>query len=177
MNRITVRDGKGQKDRVTLLPEAVKPLFADHMEQVRAIHHQDLSQGHGRVYLPGALTEKYPRAEREWGWRSSALAKRRDSNSSMAIHHSSLLRNRGGRGVRDAFISWGGRITAVCRAVRLSYLSRKIVRGKRQSQNCDSTARLRVAELHHLRLVKGYEVVRPPLSRRSRSEARRQCLM
>jgi integron integrase len=68
MNQITVRDGKGQKDRVTLLPAAAKPLLDEHLKEVRRTHDQDLRQGYGRVYLPGALAEKYPTADRQWGW-------------------------------------------------------------------------------------------------------------
>ena len=68
MNQITVRDGKGQKDRVTMLPSAAKALLADHLKHARQIHQQDLLQGFGRVYLPDALGRKYPTADREWGW-------------------------------------------------------------------------------------------------------------
>ena len=67
-NQITIRDGKGQKDRVTMLPASAKELLFNHLEQVRRIHWQDLNQGLGRVYLPNALAQKYPNAEREWGW-------------------------------------------------------------------------------------------------------------
>jgi integron integrase len=68
MNQITVRDGKGQKDRVTMLPSATKALLADHLKHARQIHQQDLLQGFGRVHLPDALGRKYPTADREWGW-------------------------------------------------------------------------------------------------------------
>ena len=67
-NQITIRDGKGQKDRVTMLPAAAKDPLLDHLKQVRRIHQQDLSHGFGHVYLPDALARKYPNAEREWGW-------------------------------------------------------------------------------------------------------------
>jgi site-specific recombinase XerD len=66
--QILVRRGKGQKDRVTLLPRSlVEPLQA-HLIQVRARHQQDLSEGSGSVALPGALRVKYPNASREWPW-------------------------------------------------------------------------------------------------------------
>ena len=68
MNQITVRDGKGKKDRVTMLPEIVKPHLQQHLEKVKIIHKQDLSEGYGEVYLPYALERKYPRANKEWGW-------------------------------------------------------------------------------------------------------------
>ncbi len=68
MNQITVRDGKGQKDRVTMLPAVAKSLLAKHLNEVRQTQQNDLKQGFGHVYLPFALAEKYPNADREWGW-------------------------------------------------------------------------------------------------------------
>lgn len=68
MNQITVRDGKGKKDRVTMLPEIVKLHLQKHLEKVKIIHKRDLSDGYGEVYLPFALERKYPRANKEWGW-------------------------------------------------------------------------------------------------------------
>jgi integron integrase len=65
---LTVRDGKGAKDRVTMLPgSAVEPLRA-HLEGVRRQHEEDLKAGHGEVYLPGGLARKWPNAGREWAW-------------------------------------------------------------------------------------------------------------
>jgi integron integrase len=68
MKQLTVRDGKGAKDRYTMLPEAVIPVLKEHLEWVRSTHQQDLARGYGAVYLPGALDRKYPGAPREWGW-------------------------------------------------------------------------------------------------------------
>lgn len=67
-NQVTVRDGKGFKDRVTMLPQLVKPRLTQHLEQVRSLHQRDLKHGRGRVYLPYALARKYPSAAAEWGW-------------------------------------------------------------------------------------------------------------
>jgi integron integrase len=67
-NQILVREGKGKKDRRTMLPVAVKEPLSVHLEQVRQLHQHDLAQGFGRVYLPAALQRKYPNANREWGW-------------------------------------------------------------------------------------------------------------
>jgi len=68
VNQILVRNGKGQKDRVTLLPATVKADLARHLEAVRQQHQRDLSNGAGWVALPGGLARKYPNAGREWGW-------------------------------------------------------------------------------------------------------------
>jgi integrase len=68
--QIVVRDGKGNKDRVTVLPETtIEPLRAQ-LEAVRAVHQQDLANGLGRVWLPYALERKYPNAAAEWGWQT-----------------------------------------------------------------------------------------------------------
>ena len=68
MKQLTVRDGKGAKDRYTILPEAVIPALKEHFERVKLTHAEDLRNGYGAVYLPGALDRKYPGAPREWGW-------------------------------------------------------------------------------------------------------------
>jgi integron integrase len=67
-NQITVRDGKGAKDRVTMLPASVKPALQEHLKSVKRLHERDLREGYGAVYLPYALARKYPGAAREWGW-------------------------------------------------------------------------------------------------------------
>ena len=68
MRQVTVREGKGFKDRVTMLPEtSIAPLQA-HLARVRALHEEDVAEGYGAVYLPYALEKKYPNAGKEWGW-------------------------------------------------------------------------------------------------------------
>jgi len=65
---IIVREGKGNKDRVTVLPEnLILPLQA-HLKKVKALHERDLDAGFGEVYLPDALARKYPKAGKSWGW-------------------------------------------------------------------------------------------------------------
>ena len=65
---ILVRDGKGFKDRVTMLPAALAAPLAEHLKRVKALHGQDLAAGRGAVFLPHALERKYPGAARDWGW-------------------------------------------------------------------------------------------------------------
>jgi integron integrase len=67
-NQILVRDGKGQKDRITTLPASVKEPLLVHLREVWKLHQSDLRDGYGRVALPFALARKYPNADREWGW-------------------------------------------------------------------------------------------------------------
>jgi len=66
--QITVRSGKGNKDRVTTVSSELMMPIKDHLERVKLIHDKDLHEGYGSVYLPYALNRKYPNAEKEWGW-------------------------------------------------------------------------------------------------------------
>lgn len=67
-NQIVVRAGKGDKDRYTMLPTAVKDPLLRHLQAVKRQHEEDLKAGLGRVSLPNALERKYPNAGKEWGW-------------------------------------------------------------------------------------------------------------
>jgi integron integrase len=67
-HQIIVRDGKGQQDRVTMLPASLEAPLKEHLTKVRTLHDLDLREGYGEVYLPDALARKYPNAGREWGW-------------------------------------------------------------------------------------------------------------
>ncbi len=67
-SQITVRSGKGNKDRVTTFPKVIEPVLRDHLNHVRSIHEQDIRSGFGEVYLPNALARKYPKAASEFGW-------------------------------------------------------------------------------------------------------------
>ena len=68
LNTLTVRSGKGDKDRTTILPAAVKDQLKNHLSEVKNLHESDLSNGHGEVHLPDALGRKYPNAGKEWAW-------------------------------------------------------------------------------------------------------------
>lgn len=65
---ILIRDGKGAKDRIIMLPVALINPLKTHLQKVRALHEQDIAEGFGEVFLPFALDKKYPNAGREWGW-------------------------------------------------------------------------------------------------------------
>lgn len=67
-SQVIVRDGKGMKDRVTVLPKSVEPALQEQLSVGSVIHGQDLANGFGSVYLPNALERKYPNAKYEWIW-------------------------------------------------------------------------------------------------------------
>jgi len=68
MKQVTVRSGKGDRDRVTTLAAVLVPLLENQRQKARVLHEQDLAAGCGAVYLPYALERKYPQAAKEWGW-------------------------------------------------------------------------------------------------------------
>jgi integron integrase len=89
-HQITVRDGKGQKDRITMLPESSSELLRHQLEQTRILHSQDLAAGYGEVYLPYALERKYQSASREWIWQYAFPARQRSRDprsGKMRRHH------------------------------------------------------------------------------------------
>ena len=89
MKQITVRSGKGDKDRVTTYPASLTPLLENHLAKVRIIHQQDLQDGFGEVYLPHALERKYPEAATDWGWQYVFPARDRslDPRSGLTRRH------------------------------------------------------------------------------------------
>ena len=96
--QITVRAGKGDKDRITMLPERAIPEVQTQLKIAKALHERDLAQGHGRKPLPYALKRKYSNAEIEWGWQfifpSSNLSRdpQRDDSPLYRYHlHESVI--------------------------------------------------------------------------------------
>lgn len=67
-HEIVVLEGKGNKDRVTMLPMSLVDPLKLHLGKVKALHARDVAEGSGEVYLPNALARKYPKAGRNWGW-------------------------------------------------------------------------------------------------------------
>jgi integron integrase len=112
-HEILVREGKGAKDRVTMLPSIIKAKLQEHLARVELLHADDLRRGGGEVYLPYALGRKYPRAAREWSWQyvfpASSISvdprsgkRRRHHVSEDRIHRAVK------QAIRDADIAKGG---------------------------------------------------------------------
>jgi integron integrase len=67
-NEITIRDGKGAKDRITMLPQSLAAPLGEYLQKVKVVHERDLSEGWGRIQMPYALDRKYPNAAADWRW-------------------------------------------------------------------------------------------------------------
>ena len=105
-----MRNGKGGKDRVTLLPMSLMPALQEHLLMVRSLHHGDLEAGWGRVLMPYALARKYPNANREWAsqWVFPQQKRWRDRDSgSQGRHHldPSVVQKAVKRAVAEAGVS------------------------------------------------------------------------
>ncbi|MES2129572.1 MAG: integron integrase [Pseudomonadota bacterium] len=88
-HEIVIREGKGAKDRITMLPTALVTPLQEHLVRVKQLHQDDLVDGHGDVYLPYALERKYPNANREWAWQYVFPARGRstDPRSGLVRRH------------------------------------------------------------------------------------------
>ncbi|HEY3363435.1 MAG TPA: integron integrase [Symbiobacteriaceae bacterium] len=121
-NEITVRDGKGNKDRLTMLPSRAKQPLAQHLEHVKEIHRRDLADGCGRVLMPYALDRKYPGAATDWRWQWVFPQERRWRNGQtgeQGRHHvdESIIQ----RAVKEAVASAGLTKRASCHTFRHSF--------------------------------------------------------
>jgi integron integrase len=129
-NHIIVRDGKGFKDRMTVLPESIRAALTEHLRRVKLLHEQDLASGNGRVYLPYALSRKYPSADREWGWQYvfPAAGVSRDPRSGITRRHH--VNEQGlQRAVKDAVRLAGINKPASCHSLRHSFATRLLEHG------------------------------------------------
>ena len=128
--QLIVRAGKGDQDRVTVLPDKLKLELQRHLARVKLLHERDLAAGHGRVFLPFALSKKYPKADREWGWQyvfpAAGLSRDPREHQGFDTSPSIPLPGRGGEGgiLRRHHVNEQGLQRAVKDAVRLAGIAK-----------------------------------------------------
>lgn len=130
LSTITVRSGKGDKDRTTVLPDQLRPLLQEQVARVARQHEQDLADGYGEVYLPYALARKYPNAARELAWQylfpSIGIGKDPRTGVLRRHHlHESALRKALGKARRDSGINK----PIKCHTFRHSFATRLLQQG------------------------------------------------
>jgi len=129
-DQILIRDGKGAKDRVTMLPASLKPLLVEHLKVVKRLHEKDLQAGFGQVQLPFALERKYPQADREWGWQWVFPAADFSTDPRSGIRRRHHLHDRGlQRAFREAVRRAGIVKPASCHTLRHSFATHLLLSG------------------------------------------------
>jgi integron integrase len=169
--QILIRDGKGGKDRITMLPGSVIEPMQAHLVKVKALHERDLAQGYGDVELPDALMRKYPRAAYEWGWKFVFPSYKRSVDPATGVirrHH--VYENYLIRGVKEAARAAGIAKHVSCHTLRHSFATHLIENGYdiRTVQELLGHSSVETTMIYTHVMNKGGRGVKSPLDRAER---------
>ena len=163
---IVVREGKGDKDRVTVLPAAVEAPLRAQLDVIRALHRQDLSDGYGSVYLPSAIAHTYPSAPTETGWQYVFASRKRSTDPrSGQIRRHHLTESPVQRSVRRAARLAGIEKPVSPHAFRHSFATHMLERGAdiRTVQELLGHKDVRTTEIYTHVLNRGVRGIASPL--------------
>ncbi len=166
--QILVRDGKGAKDRVTMLPESVVQPLQAHLGKVRLLHRRDLAEGYGEAWLPHALSRKYPRAGYEWGWQFLFPSKNRSADPESGVirrHH--IYPDTMSRAIKRATRGAGIVKPVSCHTLRHSFATHLLLAGQdiRTVQELLGHADVSTTMVYTHVMNRGARGVRRPLDR------------
>ena len=167
-NLIFVRGGKGGKDRTTILPRNLREALQAQIEAVKALHHQDLEEGCGEVYIPEALARKYPKAAREtgWQWVFPARARSLDPRSGREMRHH-VLESGLQKAVTRAAAQAGLDTKVGCQTLRHSFATHMLEHGVniRVLQELLGHADVKTTEMYTHVMARDIRPVQSPLDR------------